>query len=316
MKEYWHFMINIGILAGVGSSLLFTPSISAIGHFFLVKRGIATGLAASGSAVGGIFFPLFLQPLIEKLGFAWATRILGFIIAFLSVATLLLVKTRLKPKTGCSILPNFKILGDPAFALTSIGVYFMEWALFIPITYLSSFVIYANVEDSAKFSFQVVSILNVGSFLGRAIPGIVADRIGRFNSIIIMLSICAIATLGIWFPLSLLQADRAAHSIMKPLIILYALIFGFASGSNVSLVPVCVGQLCDTEEYGRYYATCYTCVSFGTLTGLPIAGILLQACNGNYYGLIVFTTGCYIASFICFVTARVIKVGWKINVLF
>ena len=34
-------------------------------------------------------------------------------------------------------------------------------------------------------------------------------------------------------------------------------------GSNISLTPVCVGQLCDTEVFGRWYATCYTIVSIG-----------------------------------------------------
>jgi hypothetical protein len=47
------------------------------------------------------------------------------------------------------------------------------------------------------------------------------------------------------------------------LLVIYALLFGFSSGSNISLTPVCVGQLCKTENYGRYYATAYTIVSFG-----------------------------------------------------
>jgi hypothetical protein len=46
-------------------------------------------------------------------------------------------------------------------------------------------------------------------------------------------------------------------------VIIFSVVFGFASGSNISLVPVCVGELCPVENYGRYYTTVYTIVSFG-----------------------------------------------------
>ncbi|KAK5693347.1 hypothetical protein LTS12_028675, partial [Elasticomyces elasticus] len=83
-------------------------------------------------------------------------------------------------------------------------------------------------------------------------------------------------------------------------------IFGFASGSNISLTPVCVGQLCKTEHYGRYYASAYTVVSFGTLTGIPIAGEIYARCNDEYWGLIVFVTACYASGLICLTAAKMI----------
>ena len=78
------------------------------------------------------------------------------------------------------------------------------------------------------------------------------------------------------------------------LTVAFCVLFGISSGSNISLAPVCVGQLCDTKEYGRYYATCYTLVSFGTLTGLPIAGALLNAADNSYWALVFFTGICYV----------------------
>lgn len=39
-KEYWHFMLSIGIAGGLAASLILTPSISAIGHYFNTRRGI------------------------------------------------------------------------------------------------------------------------------------------------------------------------------------------------------------------------------------------------------------------------------------
>ena len=188
----------------------------------------------------------------------------------------------------------------------------------MPITYISSFATSTGALDPA-FSYQLLAIFNVGSCLGRWAPGYMADRLGRFNSMIFTLVLCCATTFTFWLPASLLAShpnSTAYVSTIKGLVIAYAVIFGFASGSNISLTPVCVGQLCETNVYGTYYATCYTIVSFGTLTGIPIAGALIQATGGRYHGVVVFTGLCYVASLACFISARTIKVGWKLGVKF
>jgi hypothetical protein len=57
-------------------------------------------------------------------------------------------------------------------------------------------------------------------------------------------------------------------------------------------------------------------VAFGTLTGLPIAGQILTASGGEYWGLIVFAGLSYVAAAGCLIAARVLRVGWKINVMY
>jgi MFS family permease len=309
--RYWHFMLTIGLLAGLGTSLIFTPAVAAVGHYFLVKRGSATGTAAMGGSIGGIIFPLMLQRLFPRLGFAWATRVLALIFLVLCLICVLLVRSRLPPKPGSSLLPDMRIFRQPAFALATVGVFFLEWGLFIPVTYIGSFIISTGAYSStSSFPFILIASLNAGSTLGRYIPGIIADKIGRFNSMILMLLLCGVSVLCLWLPISLLPGSSPA---IPPIAVMFAAVFGFASGSNISLTPVCVGQLCKTEEYGRYYATCYTVVAIGSLTGLPIAGALLQAVNGRYLGVVLFTGSCYVVSLAAFICARWLKVGWKMT---
>lgn len=71
------------VLNGIGGCLINTPCIASIGHWFLDKRGNATGVAMTAGSIGGIIFPLMLQKLLPTVGFPWATRILGFILLFL-----------------------------------------------------------------------------------------------------------------------------------------------------------------------------------------------------------------------------------------
>ncbi|KAH8693813.1 putative MFS monocarboxylate transporter [Talaromyces proteolyticus] len=299
--QYWHFMVVLGIITGVGTSLIFTPAIAAIGHFFYERRGEATGIASTGGSLGGIVFPLVLEALFPRIGFAWATRVVVLLCLLTLGSACILIRSRLpsQPASKKNILPDFRIFKDPIFSLTTAGVFLIEWGLFVPIAYISS---YALAEGfSSSFSYQILAILNVGSVFGRWLPGYFSDFLGRFNTMIITILGCLLSTACFWFPAS----DRRA------LLIVYALTFGFFSGSNISLTPVCVGQLCKTENYGRYYATAYTIVSFGTLTGIPIAGEILSRCNGQYWGLIAFVTACYFGGLLAFTAAKLVKVGWN-----
>jgi len=136
---------------------------------------------------------------------------------------------------------------------------------------------------------------------------------------IITLSMCMVTSFALWLPASVLAAESgraSSDNVIVGLTIVYSVFMGFASGSNISLTPVCVGMLCDTEDYGRYYATCYTIVSIGTLTGTPIAGAIISANSGNFWGIGIFTGINYVLALACFVTVRVMTVGWKVGAFY
>ena len=261
----------------------------------------------------GIVFPLMLQRLFPLVGFKWAVRILAFIFLLLLTFANLLIRsnplilppTKARIKTE-DILPDFRIFKHKIFALTTAGVFFIEWALFIPISYISSYAIANGVNET--FSYQVLSILNAGSFFGRWLPGYMADKCGRYNAMIVTCALCLISVLCLWLTCSPASGPGGIAQLC-----IFAVLFGIASGSNISLTPVCVGQLCETEVFGRWYASLYTIVSFGCLTGIPIAGQILKSNGGSYQGLILFTGGCYAVGVGCFVWARVSSVGWGLR---
>lgn len=255
-----------------------------------------------------MIYPLMLQQLFPRVGWAWAIRIMAFIFLFLVIIANLLIRSRLPPKPGGSVWPDFRIFRQLDFALTTAGVFCMEWGLFIPLTYLSTWAIDTGVGNAA-FAFQLLAILNGASFFGRWIPGFIADAIGRFNTMIISMLLCFVSLIGLWLPGTIDDAPGRGSTILATL---FAVAFGFASGSNISLTPVCVGELCATEEYGRYFATCYTIVGIGCLTGLPIAGAIQVSEGGVFEGLISFTIACYAVGIVCFLVVRVRRGGWKL----
>ena len=249
--EFWHFIVTFSILCGIGTSLIFTPAIASIAHFFHARRATATGLAATGGSVGGIVFPLMLQALLPSIGFRYTILIMAIMVFFLLLLANILIRSRLPPRHGGSVLPDFRIFKDIVFTLTTLGVFFTEWGLFVPLSYISSYALHNGF--SPMFSYQLLAIVNAGSFFGRWLPGYGADKLGRFNMMILTVAICLVCVMGLWF--------RADGNVAQ--LCVFGVGFGFASGSSISLTPVCVGQLCDTEDFGRWYATSYTIVSFG-----------------------------------------------------
>ena len=303
-QTYVHFMLVFGVLNGISTSLLFTPCFTVVGHWFNVRRGFATGIAALGGAVGGIIYPIVLQALIPRAGWAIATRTLGFILAFLCSMSCLMVRKRLPALPNASAKLDLMILRRPQFAVAVAAIFLIECALFIPLTYMSSYATYMGFSDA--FGSQLLIAINASSIFGRIIPGFFSDKLGRFNTLIFITSMMALSVLGIWLPVGNTKGG----------ILTFAILFGFASGSGINLVPVCIGQLCRTEEYGRYYATSNTIVSIGLLLGIPIAGEIIKSNGGAYWGLIVFVGMCYIGGMVPLAIARIMAVGPKVNVIF
>jgi MFS family permease len=245
-------MLTYGVLGGIGGALLMTPAFASIGHFFDQRRALATGIANTSGSIGGIIIPLLLQSIIDRIGFAWSTRAIGLFFVALAIPANLFIRTRIAPiKRSQSLWPDLTILKEPSFAACSAGMFLMEWGLFVVLSYIASFVIMRGETEISGYG--IVAILNAGSFFGRWIPGLIADKYGRFNVIIATILLCFITILAFWLP--------AGNS--TPLIVVFAFTFGFASGSNLGLIPVCLSQLCSPDAYGRYLATAYFLTSFG-----------------------------------------------------
>ncbi|KAM7207944.1 Major facilitator superfamily domain containing protein [Naviculisporaceae sp. PSN 640] len=289
-ETFYQIILTYSVMGGLGGALLNPPAYGCIAHFFNEKRGIATGIATTSGGIGGIVYPLLLQHILPRLGFAWSCRVLGFIMLGLAVPANLFLKTRLPPaprRDGGgsfaaklrSLLPAVDIFRDPRFVLSSLGIFFMEWGLFIPLTFIISYAA-AHGQD-ANESYVLLSILNAGSVLGRVLPGFMADKLGRFNTVIATISLCVITVLALWLP--------AGDS--RQMLIAYAVVFGFASGSNLGLTPVCLGQLFDHRNFGRYFSTAMMIASFGTLSSVPLGGALLDIGSGEtgWRAVIIFS---------------------------
>ncbi|KAJ5559419.1 Major facilitator superfamily domain general substrate transporter [Penicillium frequentans] len=247
-KEYYQFMLAQGIMGGIASGMLFAPVMTCVSHYFHQRRSAALGVTVSGSSIGGIIFPIALSKMLknESVGFGWSVRIVGFIILFMVLIAMVTIRERLPPRRGKIFLAA--AFTRAPYVLVTLGIFFMMWGLFTPFFYLPQ---YAQSHGmGSQNSTYLLSILNAGSVFGRILPGIVADKIGRFN-ILVINSVCAGILLLCWI----------------------------AATSNSSIIAFAIGT-----HLGMSMAI----IGLAGLTGTPICGALLRA-YGTYTQAAVFS---------------------------
>jgi MFS family permease len=151
---------------------------------------------------------------------------------------------------------------------------------------------------SLQLAQYLVSILNAGSVFGRTLPGILGDKVGRFNVMIVFCTITIIFILGMWIP----GTSNAAQ-------IAFALFFGFSSGAAIGLTPAVIAQISPIREIGIRVGTVFAAGSIGALTGSPIAGALISRDHGKYLYMMLFSGCCCIVGVVFFTAGRISIAG-------
>lgn len=200
--KYYQILLSEGIALGISFGLLFNLSVSAPTHWFKRRRATAMGIQASGSSLGGVVFPIVVRRLVDEIGFPWTMRFIGFLGLVCLGLSWFLMKTRLPPLVSYRNggwrhvrYVDLSAFRQGSYTAFVVGATFILFGLYTPFTYLDIFThAYAIPADG-----YWLSILNAASIFGRIIPGFIADRFGRINTI---LPHVALATIFLFvFPL-------------------------------------------------------------------------------------------------------------------
>lgn len=275
-EDYFGVFLSFSLLVGVGSGLLFVPSVSIVAQWFTTRRPVATGIAAGGGAFAGVVMPLLFQATIEPLGIRGTFRLF----ALLSLATLLVSNYTLRPRSPPGQARSFRSLLEIGlfrnwtFSLFSISLFFSFTGLYIPFYYVPS---YAKSElgVSTSVAFYVLVIMNIGALIGRTMPGLLVSRFGSLNLLLVAMFGSGIVHL-FWI---------AARSLAG--LIVFGIVYGILAGAVVALPMTAFIELWpDVKKAGSRFGLSYSFAGVGILLGSPIAGAL-QAGSG-YVSLQVF----------------------------
>lgn len=228
-SEYWGLLLCQGFLLGISAGMIFVPCVSAVGHHFHQRRGLAMALASVGSPLGGIVFPLILGRLLHgtDIGFHWSQRIVAVLVfAVLLGCTCFNSKTNAGRRSGPLILLSaFKI---PVYTLQVCAMVFLFLGVFTPYVFVAEYGIRNGMRK--ELTTYMFAIMNAGSFFGRTLGGAASLSLGPFNVMVLSAFLAAIS-LFLWLGIT-----------STPTLIVFAAAYGAVSGVLIGIMIATLGH--------------------------------------------------------------------------
>ncbi|KAH8682673.1 major facilitator superfamily domain-containing protein [Xylariales sp. PMI_506] len=276
--EYYQVLLAQGICVGLGCAIMFLPCAALISQWFSHRRAIALGVQSVGSPIAGIVLPIIFGRLQPKIGFAWTTRVISFILLGLSLIPMIFMKTRLPPVSHKRSFIDKTVFKDVPFLLFVFASFFAFLGLYVAFFYVQLYSITFNVA-SPEFSPYFVTILNAGSVIGRLGPNYAADFFDSYNVLLattFSAAVLAIAWVGI----------RSFAGL-----VVFSILYGAFSGGVVSVTPSAIVPYCpDMSRLGTRMGMCFSLAGISVLVGTPIGGaILADGSEEAWKGIILYS---------------------------
>ena len=294
---------SLGIGLGVGCS--YVPAMGAVQRWFVKRRGFASGLASSGIGAGTLAGPPFAALLIGVWGWRDAYIILGVVAVIIGAGMALLIENDPRdrglgpdgesPKTQSqSVAASGASIVEAIKSKRFIGLYAAclacSFGVFVPFVHLTPYATDHGIAHSS--AVLLVSVIGIGSTVGRFFLGGLADRLGRELSLVGMFAGMALG-LVIW----------VTSTQFWPLAI-FAFIFGTAYGGWVALLPAVIMDYFGGRNVSGLIGILYTSAGIGTLIGPSATGYAFDATHSYTVPILVSIGGNVIAAIIMAATAR------------
>ena len=267
--------VSYGLLVGLGIALVYTPSIASVQPWFTTRRGLAGGIASSGVGAGTLLVPVLVAMAIGPTPWREAMQVLALGVLVLGLlAAALLRRAPAAPSSGsggsATGLTLRETLRSPTFRWLYLATVLASPVMFIPFAHVS-----ASARDlglGEAFAVGLVGLIGVGSLVGRFAIGLLADRLGRAQTLVLM-QLSMGASYVLW---------GAAGG--QFLLMIFALWFGLSYGSIVSLLPAICMDYFGGRSVASVVGTLYSGAAFGNLLGPVLAGAVFDH-SGHYLGV-------------------------------
>jgi OFA family oxalate/formate antiporter-like MFS transporter len=288
IQEVWQFCVLYGALGATAGMTGVVPVTVLVSRWFVDNRGLALGVAFSGTT-GALFLSPLAHALVAYLGWRQAYLFLGVGAGLILFGTILFaVQDAPLPRADQRPVP----LSQPAPRQVGDGFTLREalwtqafWLLagsgllfFCALTAMFAHVIPLALDKGLAKSLAVLSLgvmIAMGT-VGKVGMGYMADRYEAGKVLLWTFLIQAAALLlVVW-------GEGAV------LFWIFVALFGIAQGGALTLVPVVLGNLFGSSALGSLVGTYWLIATVGSLVGPPGAGALRDATGTYFLVLILF----------------------------
>ena len=286
-SAYWQIIVIYATFFAVGQMLFGTfVSQILINRWFSTDKGLALGISATGTSLGGMLFPLLIAYALSTMSLSTVLQGLAMV-AVIVLLPLNYIVLRVQPPAEVQTQHGGGAEMPPAPVWTTQDILASK-AFWIPLLVLvsvsASFVaIQANLgahlndlDYSASFTAQMIAVTSAMMIVGKLLYGKLADQFDHAYLLLFMgaMSIIAIA---------LLMSTSAKVPLLSA-----AVLLGISSGG---LIPV----------MGAVYAARFGVDSFGKVMGLVMLVMIVASLGSLYAAWIYDFFGSYHYAFISFI---------------
>lgn len=286
-RSVWVFYV-LGILRGIGmTTFSLMPVTTLINNWFKEKHGLAVGVALSFSGLAGAAFSPLFSAIIASSGwqaaFLWMAAF-GFA---LTVPGMLLVHYRPEQigRAPYGAEAGVSVQTAAAAAVPAAKIYLPAMILLSLMTLLHTSVTgiaqhFPGMSEwmgyEASVGAVMVSAGMIGNIVTKLIIGSLSDRVGPFKACMCMITVNALAMVG------LLLLGGAAPWIMIAVSFFYGAVYSVGAVG----IPLLTRKLFGAENYSSTYSVIMIFTSVGSASALTIIGLLYDLTGGYASALI------------------------------
>ncbi len=283
----WVFTLSFGVLLGSGIGFVYaTASPTALKWFPASKTGMISGIVVAGFGMGSAWVAPLARALISSVGLQSTMLYLGIGMLVVVVGFAQLLKN---PPEG--YLPPGEVSGKSTsqnkaqdFTMADTVRTWQFYLIWIIFAFGSGagLMIIGNLASIVKdqiglpaFSAIAISALAVGNGGGRVLYGMLSDRIGRKNALLIAFVMQAVL-IG-----SLYLAGTLTVLVNVPLLMIFVALIGANYGANLAVIPALTKDYYGPQNFAMNYGIVYTAWGLGGFMLSQLASTIKDI-SGSY----------------------------------
>ena len=265
----WAFTLAFGVLLGSGIGFVYASAgPTALKWFASSKTGLISGIVVAGFGMGSIWVAPLSRSLMESYGLQTTMFYLGIgmLVAVVGFAQLLANPPDDFVPEGDEQIKTSSKNPNKDFSIRETTRTWQFYVIWIVFAFGSGagLMIIGNLASIVKdqiglpaFSAIAVSALALGNGGGRVLYGILSDKIGRRNTLLIAFVMQAFLIGGLFF------TKISSLLTNVPLLMVFVALVGANYGANLAVIPAMMKDFYGAKNLAMNYGVVYTAWGLG-----------------------------------------------------
>jgi len=306
VTSIWQLYLLFGVVAGMGHGAIFVVPTSTISRWFMERRGLAMGIAVCGLGFALMVVPPITAEVIITQGWQTAFIILGVTFFVINIIVGIFIRGRpedkgLRPLGEEPSTSTYSPVSTKDFSVAETLKTKAFWLVYFVSVFCfgaEQMVLVHIVPYSGAIGISLteaalgISVLGVGTIIGRICIGVLSDRIGRVPSLVIS---CCFEVAGIF---CLLAVNSPAT------LYLTMLLLGCGYGGWAVLSTVMLGDFFGLKNLGTIMGIWFTCAGLAGILGPLMGGRVFDITKSYFLAIIISGIVCVAATILAALIKR------------